>query len=650
MPIPTGCSGNNNSASVDTSPTTRISPWSATPAPNHHFARKIMTQIFGWHGIHLDDATSEQLRGAIFEGPCASPPNGGNTPETTLWCDARQCASQDGLHAVLAGEPRWKSGELATCAREQGAARALLLAYRKHGRQLFAQLAGPFSFALLDQARDRLLLAVDRVGVHALYYARTGHGQEVVFGSSLNSLCRHPRVAATLAPQAIFDYLFFHMVPSPGTIYDNIRKLLPAQYVEISPRGIEQGIYWNPEFTDQRQASFGSLAGQLRAQLEESIARQPLGQGCGAFLSGGVDSSTVVGLMNQRQEAPVEAFSIGFDARGYDEIGFARSTARHYGARLHEYYVTPDDIIDLVPRIARAYDEPFGNSSVIPTYYCAHLAREHGIHTMLAGDGGDELFAGNARYAKQKVFEAYAVLPGALRRNILEPLAEHFPLRDRIMPLRKLHSYIEQANIPLPRRLESYNFMERIDLQQVLDDEFLAAIDPQHPHALMAETYARARATSCVDKMLYHDWKFTLADNDLRKVNRMCALAGVTVAYPLLDEDLVEFSTRVPASLKLSGLRLRYFFKQAMKDFLPPHTMRKSKHGFGLPFGVWLKSSPSLQTFTYDALLAMKRRHIFKDRFIDDLISSHKSGHAAFYGDMIWVTMILEHWLASHHQ
>ena len=606
-----------------------------------------MTEIFGWHGTPLEPAAVTRLH-AAFHGEhlqgTSTPPE---AADHVLWCRAGHAAGEGGRQGVIIGAPRWSDPQLAALARERGAAHALLQAYEQYDIRLFEHLGGPFSLALLDQARDRLLLAVDRMGVHAMYHASVAHGEGIVFGSSLNGLCRHPQVESRLDPQALFDYLYFHMVPSPLTIYRNIGKLPPAHYLEVCRGEIRQNTYWNPEFTEEKAEPFNSLAEQLRAHLDEAMSHLPAGVGTGAFLSGGVDSSTVVGLMSRRQEGPVEAFSIGFDARGYDEIGFARKTASFYGARLHEYYVTPEDIMALVPEMVQAYDEPFGNSSVIPTYYCARLAREHGIHTMLAGDGGDELFAGNARYAKQKVFEFYERIPLPLRRLVLEPLAGNFPARDHIMPLRKLHSYIEQASIPLPQRLESYNFMERVDLHQVLDEGFMEQVDIRQPHALMKETYDRARARHCVNRMLYHDWKFTLADNDLRKVNHMCGLAGVEVRYPLLDDMLVEFSTRVPPELKLAGLKLRHFFKQALKDFLPPHTLSKSKHGFGLPFGEWLKTSKALQSFTYDALHSMKRRHILREDFIDDLISSHRSGHAAFYGDMIWITMVLEHWLAS---
>ncbi|MEJ2687512.1 MAG: asparagine synthase C-terminal domain-containing protein, partial [Gammaproteobacteria bacterium] len=321
----------------------------------------------------------------------------------------------------------------------------------------------------------------------------------------------------------------------------------------------------------------------------------------GAFLSGGTDSSTVAGMLARTSMDTTHTYSIGFDAAGYDEIEYARIASRHFGTEAHEYYVTPQDVTNAVPLIAAAYDEPFGNASAVPTYYCARNAHAHGTAVLLAGDGGDELFAGNARYARQLIFEQYAKLPGILRKGLLEPIAFGVPGLERIPPVRKLRSYIEQARIPLPDRLETYNFFHRTSPADILESDFLQTVDTSLPLAGLREVYTRTSDPHPLYGMLHLDLKITLADNDLRKVNRMCELADVEVRYPLLDEAVVGFSAQLPPALLLRQLKLRYFFKQALADFLPPEVLNKSNHGFGLPFGIWLREYAPLRTLAYEA-------------------------------------------------
>jgi asparagine synthase (glutamine-hydrolysing) len=366
----------------------------------------------------------------------------------------------------------------------------------------------------------------------------------------------------------------------------------------------------------------------------------------GAFLSGGTDSSTIAGLLAEIGGRGPDTYSIGFQAEGFDEMSYARIAARHFRCRAHEYYVTPEDVVEAIPLIARAYDEPFGNASAVPTYCCARLAHDDGKRLMVAGDGGDELFGGNARYAKQKAFEWYSGIPAALRHG-LEPVALHLPGGEQIGPLRKLQSYVRQARIPLPERLDAYNLLEREGFAAVFEPEFLRGIDVQRPAALAREAYLRASSTSAVDRMMHLDLKQTLADNDLRKVNRMCEFAGVEARYPMLDEAVVAFSGRIAPTEKVRGLRLRHFFKQALRDFLPAETIAKSKHGFGLPFGLWLRSHPRLAELADASLAAFAKRGWMRRDFIDRLLTAHRQDHATYYGAMIWVVVMLEHWLAA---
>jgi asparagine synthase (glutamine-hydrolysing) len=605
-----------------------------------------MNCVWGWMGgpgeagadRHIIDAMGGKLQAAE-----------GSFQDLAVSASARQVSihEAEGVRAVLLGLCHWDDAELDSLSREQGGAVGLVAAWHKYGAELPARLHGTFALVVLDKKANSTLLAIDRAGVHGMCYADLGNA--CAFASTADSVAAHPMVGAALDDQAIFNYLYFHMVPSPGTIYRNVRKLLPGEYVLFSGGRSVRNFYWRMPYVENSHAGFSVQAEQFRAVLRDGVSRSLAGAlAPGAFLSGGTDSSTVSGLLTQVRGKPAETYSIGFDAEGFDEIAYARIAARHFGTHPHEYYVTPDDVVKAIPLIAAAYDEPFGNASAVPTYYCAKRAQEDGVDVMLAGDGGDEIFGGNARYAKQKVFEIYGHIPEFLRRTLIEPAAFRMPGAAALLPFRKLQSYINQAKVPLPDRLESYNFLHLHPLAEIFTADFLQHIDEGVPLALVREPYERADARSSVNRMMHLDLKQTLADNDLRKVNRMCALAGVEVRYPMLDEAVLDFSAQLPPEWKVKGLRLRYFFKEALRDFLPPETLRKSKQGFGLPFGIWMERHKPLQELAYDSLNAFRSRGYVQPAYIDKLIDQHRSGHASYYGVMIWVLMMLEQWLAAH--
>jgi asparagine synthase (glutamine-hydrolysing) len=268
---------------------------------------------------------------------------------------------------------------------------------------------------------------------------------------------------------------------------------------------------------------------------------------------------------------------------------------------------------------------------------------------MLAGDGGDELFGGNERYVKQKVFDYYALLPAALRRAVIEPVAAAAGRVRGIAPLWKLHRYVSQARAPAGARAgEVFNQLKGMSPAFIFEPALLGDIDCDLPARELQATFDAAPAHANLDRMLYLDWKITLADNDLRKVNRMCELAGLRVRYPMLDDAVVELSTRIPARMKIRGRKLRDFYKRAFADFLPREIIFKHKHGFGLPFGEWLKSEPVLRDLTYPALERLKDRGIYRAECIDTLVRTHRDGHASYYGGMVWALLMLELWLEEH--
>ncbi len=407
--------------------------------------------------------------------------------------------------------------------------------------------------------------------------------------------------------------------------------------------------YWRADYAPEAGRSFESYRSEFRDILNQSVASAADRSHTAAFLSGGTDSSTVVGTLTESRGDPVDTFSIGFDAQGFDEMEYARCAAERFKSRPHEIYVTPQDVVTAIPIIAGEYDEPFGNSSAVPTYFCAKAARNAGFELMLAGDGGDELFGGNARYAKQQLFEAYFRVPAMLRHRLIEPLAR-LPGTGSLLPMRKLRSYVDQANVHLPLRLEAYNFLHRTPLAEIFEPAFIDAVDTSSTDLALSDVYGRTTSNHFINRMTHLDLKFTLADNDLRKVGTMTEAAGIDVRYPLLDDRMVAFANRLPIDYKVRGTRLRWFFKEALRDLLPEKIINKSKHGFGLPFGLWMENDAALREIANDSLASFKQRGYVQPAYIDRLLHLRQASHASYYGVMIWIIMMLETWLRAHER
>ncbi|MCB1679160.1 MAG: hypothetical protein KDI16_10815 [Halioglobus sp.] len=545
----------------------------------------------------------------------------------------------------LVGYPRFTDPELRQLAADNGPAAALACAYTADADAFTAQLWGAFSFSIVDADNERVVLGIDRLGQFPLFYHQLPQG--IAWGTTANAVLAHPALRPRVSEQGVFDYVYFHFMPSPVSIFSGLSKLQAAHCLVFEAGKSSVQRYWQPQFSESTDKSYRDACDALLPLLRRAVQRS-LDQAVapGAFLSGGLDSSTVTGVLAEVKQQQAQAFAIGFSAKGYDEMPYARITARHFGVELNEYYVTPDDVVQALPLVATSYDEPFGNSSALPAYFCARMAAEHGVTRLLAGDGGDELFAGNERYARQQIFEHYARAPKVLRRGLLEPILGLLPAR---LPLiGKARSYIEQANVPLPDRLQTYNFLHRHAPEDIFAPDLLEHISVAAPVELLRSVYSAPREASTQNRMLYLDWQFTLADNDLRKVSHMCALAGVEVVYPLLDDELVAFSCTLPSRWKLRGRRLRHFYKDALQHWLPAATISKTKQGFGLPFGVWLQTHDALRELAYDNLLKLKSRHILRPEFIDRTIDLHRSGHAAYYGELAWILTVFELWMSAH--
>jgi asparagine synthase (glutamine-hydrolysing) len=609
-----------------------------------------MSGMCGWLGSRTDEAQSRELIDKMLQPllrPNARPDRAllkqGAVAATGFGKEGSQLCRANGIAVALLGHIRLAGQPAAT---NEDVAREIARAYASEGERLLERLSGAFALAILDESSDAALLATDRMGVFPLLYTTRRGG--LIFASSADALRRHPLANADLDSQSLFNYVYFHVVPGPDTAMAGQRRLLPGEYLRFKNGAATTQRYWRMRFDEDTRDSFEILKSEFIDTMRKAVGDAAQGARTGAFLSGGTDSSTVAGLLTQATGEPARTFSIGFEAAGYDEMSYARIAAKHFGTDHHEYYVTPDDIVSTVPRIAQLYDQPFGNSSAVPTYLCARLAKESGIERLLGGDGGDELFGGNVRYARQHVFELYNQVPGAIRSALVEPLTMSFPGGDRIPGLKKVRSYIRQANMPMPARLETYNLLDRFGAAHVFSPEFLRSVDVEAPGKQLDDEYRSARANSLINRMLALDFKITLADNDLPKVVRACELAGVDVAFPILDDRVVAFSARLAPELKLKGTQLRYFFKEALRGFLPDAIINKQKHGFGLPFGPWLASHRGLQELVHDCLSALKKRQIVRSAFLDELTDSRVAEHPGYYGTMVWVLMMLELWFEHH--
>lgn len=551
--------------------------------------------------------------------------------------------AEPGRLTLVAGSPR-----LQAAAEHRGDGGSMAAEIHRHlvshGPSAVARLRGHFSLVHVDVQKRIVQLAVDRFAVHPLCYGAAE--ERFAFSDRADGICLPHGVR--IDPQAIFDYLYFHVIPAPRTVFAGVRRMDAAECLVATPDGVRLSRHWSPRFDECIRASLPQLKDEFRDIVQRAVARDALGPvTVGSFLSGGTDSSTVAGMLGIASGAPARTYSIGFEAEGYDEMAYARIAARHFRTDHHEYYVTPADLVSAIPQVAAHYDQPFGNSSAVPAFVCASVARADGVGKLLAGDGGDELFGGNTRYAKQKVFAAYQEIPGVVRRALLEPTLLRTPL-GALPVARKAASYVRQARVPMPERMNTYNLLMRLGVGHVLQPAFLEQVDVGDPARQEKAVYERCTDGSLVNRMLAYDWKYTLADNDLPKVHGTTRLAGVAVAFPLLADELVDFSLTLPSALKLRRLTLRYFFKEALRGFLPDEILKKKKHGFGLPFGVWLTRHPNLQQLASESLEGLAGRDIVRPEFVADLVKHRVHEHPGYYGEMVWILMMLEQWMRAY--
>jgi asparagine synthase (glutamine-hydrolysing) len=542
------------------------------------------------------------------------------------------------LIVLLAGDPKIKDSSVT--------AGQLATDYAQRGQQCLTSIEGHYCAVILDGKQQQIFAATDKFATHNLFYQCSE--TQFLLSTKLAQIKANSAAPLTLSKQSIYNYIYYHCIPSPNTIYQDVYKLEPARLLSLKDDKLDMSIYWTPQFCSAASnKEEDGLQQGLRDALAKATKDYANNEKVGAFLSGGLDSSSVTAFLAANSDQAINTFTIGFSEPGYDEKEFAQAVADKFGSNHTVYNVTPSDIFEYLPKIAAYYDEPFGNSSALPTFFCAKVAKEKGMTIMLAGDGGDELFAGNERYAKQKVFERFTHLPGVVKGL----LSTTVPLVAKILPLtvfKKAESYLYQANLGLPNRLQHYNFLHQNPVESVFSDDFLTGIDQQQPVEQLGKRYKEIKGADAVDNMLYLDWKFTLADNDLMKVNYMTEFAGIEVKYPMLTDDMVELCCKLPAEVKLPGQQLRAFYKSALSSVLPDSTINKSKQGFGLPFGKWLEKDENLKQLASTTLESLKKRNIIRPEFIDHAQDMHQNVHAHYYGELVWIMIMLELWLQSH--
>lgn len=526
---------------------------------------------------------------------------------------------------------------------------AIIELFRRRGNDFITHLRGSFALALWDGTQRRLLLATDHFGTRPIYYGL--RSQKIAFAPRISTLAKATGMHKVIDPNSLYFYLNHSFIPAPFTIYRDFRRLEPGHILVWSDGRSDLYRYWDMTYKEDSTLSEATAADLLRESLENSVhfasrVRPAERMAAGAFLSGGTDSSTLVGLLAKAAGGPTKSFSVGFDEEAYSELHYARIAAEHFNSIAHEYIVRPEEALDVVPQLIEAYDEPFGNSSAIPTYFCLRSAQGAGVKVMFAGDGGDELFGGNERYITEKVFTMYDRVPKPLK-NLLDITAPTLP---DCFPWRKVKNYVYKANQTAIDRFFAYQLYYRDHATEFLTDDFRAEVNPEFPLDVARQHYIRAGEVSSLNRLLYVDLKLAVSDNDLFKVNRMAETQGIEVRYPYLDPHVGMVSGRIPAALKIKGWSKRYIFKKAVADLLPKKILTKKKHGFGLPTGEWLRTHVGFRDLARVLLLEPRstQRGYFKRSALELLLKVHDEEQSSYFGSHIWNLMMLELWHRTH--
>lgn len=513
-------------------------------------------------------------------------------------------------------------------------------AYAEYGSDCFERLRGMFAIAILDLDRQELILARDRIGKKPLYLGELSPGL-LGFGSELKTLLAVPGWQPKVSPDAIQDFFSLGYIPAPHTIFEGIGKLLPGHWLRIRPgRGgqealIEQHAYASLDFGPKWTDDENTLIERLEAELDEAVRVRLISDvPFGAFLSGGLDSSVVCALMNRHLSSPLKTFSIGFEEAAFDELPDARRVATHLGTEHHELVVKPD-AAELLESLAWYFDEPFGDSSAIPTYLVSRLAAQH-VKMVLSGDGGDELFAGYSRYQRYQRLQrlksaSLGLAPGILKfgsRLLPDPHARRFARMGERLSLGWPDDYLAMVGLASQPDL-ALLFGERAR---------------KDPFGSVRQRFIRPDIPDRLEQILSGDMGTYLVDDILTKVDRASMANSLEARAPLLDQKLLAFAARLPVSMKLRGDNGKYALKRVAARLLPAEVLAKRKQGFAIPLASWFRNElrPMLQDTINSR--AFRERGLFDFNGIQRLVNDHQQGRLD-RGELLWMIMILEVWM-----
>jgi asparagine synthase (glutamine-hydrolysing) len=510
-------------------------------------------------------------------------------------------------------------------------------AYEEYGSKCVDHLRGMFGFAIWDDRERSLFIARDRVGKKPLYYTLTPTGT-LVFGSEMKSLLEHPEVERDINPVAIDAYLTFGYVPDPLSIFRNVHKLPPGHYLTFINGQVSIKQYWDFQYELAPHRSIEEYMEELDTLIDEAVKIRLISEvPLGAFLSGGVDSSTVVGYMARHMDQPVKTFSIGFHEDSFNELKYARVAAKHFGTEHHEFIVTPD-ICQIIDELAWHFDEPFNDSSALPTYMVSKLARDY-VTVVLSGDGGDELFAGYTRYVIDKKRSGFSKLPSFIRKGLMQPISRHLP-----------HgawgrNFINNISLDsLDRYIDSVSVFTGLNKTSLYNRDFTSLLNgDNYAHNLFREYAMQPKTGEPLDSLLYLDSKTYLPGDILTKVDRMSMAVSLEARVPLLDHKLIEFVTRIPASLKMKNLETKHIFKRVVRGTVPDEILDRPKQGFGVPIQQWINEQLRDRIRETLAEPRTQQRGYVNQAYVNQLLTEHERGRRD-HSNALWTLLMLELW------
>jgi asparagine synthase (glutamine-hydrolysing) len=512
----------------------------------------------------------------------------------------------------------------------------ILHAYEEYGTKCVTHLRGMFAIAIWDAPRRRLFLARDRMGKKPIYY--TCDGKRLIFASELKALLAHPDVARRLDEQAIAEYVAWGYVPEPRSVYAGISKLPPAHTLVFEGGRVSVERYWDVSFTTPapRAMTETECVDRVIAILDEAVRIRLMSEvPLGAFLSGGTDSSVVVALMARHSATPVKTFSIGFEEKEYNELEYARRVAHHFKTEHHEEVVRPDAEHD-VPALVRQFDEPFADSSMIPTYYVCRSARRH-VTVALSGDGGDELFAGYLRYVDPAHVRAVERIPAGVRHALFAPVAHMLPEGAR--GIDRLRDMLGTADQQYVRRMtQGLTSTHR----RVFGESFARRVDTD-PARVAAPYLEAVDGADTLSKRQYLDIHTYLPGDILTKVDRSSMVVSLECRAPLLDHVLAEFAATIPPELRMRGMNTKHILKKVAERLMPTELVHRPKMGFAVPVTHWLRNEWSERSAGVILGPRALERGIFREPFLRRVLDEHRRGHRD-NSTMIWTLMMLETW------